>query len=151
MIEYSICFHHTTAHFLISDHNNLFVSDSFFKMEGKNGKVNPVVIPEKLIEDCCSVDSTQILLLSDKLKECRTIYEQMNCLGMLKQRTCLRELLGLICSGWGISRHLQIYLHALSTSFNTGVTQKYKCVAYRRFVNLYCSGTLPQKGSRGYC
>ena len=71
-------------------------------MEGKNEKVNPVVIPEKLVEDCCSVDSTQILLLSDKLKECRTIYEQMNCLGRLKQRTCLRELFVLTCSGGSI-------------------------------------------------
>ena len=56
-------------------------------MSTKTEKSSPVAIPEKLFTDCCSEESVELPPLFDKLNKCNTVYEQMNCFGILKQKT----------------------------------------------------------------
>ena len=99
-------------------------------MSIKKEKSAPVAIPEKLLADCCSEESDELSQLFDQLNKCNTVYEQMNCFGILKQKT--RSSLGfaLISSRRSIPCYLQICLLLAFAPRDTGHTKKHQCAKY---------------------
>ena len=102
----------------------------FLQMSVKGEKSSPVAIPEKLFTDCCSEQNGELSQLFDKLNRCNTVYEQMNCFGILKQNTCDNSGCMFIFSGRSIPRYLQICLLPVVTPRNSSITEKYQCVKY---------------------
>lgn len=126
-VEYTRKLSHTQVHYGITE------LTLFHQMSIKTEKSSPVAIPERLFTDCCSEESVELPQLFDKLNKCNTVYEQMNCFGILKQKTRNNQGFLLMFSRRSITRYLQICLLSAITPRNSGFTEKHKCAQYTIF------------------
>ena len=52
-------------------------------MATKGEKIKPVVLPDELYEMCNWKEEPLLQQLHDGLTKCKTVYEEMNCFGLL--------------------------------------------------------------------
>lgn len=91
-------------------------------MATKGEKIKPVVLPDELYEMCNWKEEPLLQQLHDGLTKCKTVYEEMNCFGLLKQEIRLFLLFLIINRIILFYEYNTIYFTCLYSSILPGFT-----------------------------
>lgn len=70
-------------------------------MATKGEKTKPVLLPHELYLLCHVEEEPLLLQLKERLSKSKTVFEQMNCFGLLKQEISEHWIFGMINRGKG--------------------------------------------------
>lgn len=80
-------------------------------MNNRDKKLACAVFSPPFVESALCDGDDQLPRFLEELRACKTIYDQMNCFGIVKHHCWTIPLLFLTRSGNGVFVHCQIHLH----------------------------------------
>lgn len=86
-------------------------------MSTKGEKTSPICIHEEVFRMCDVEQEPLLAQLMERLQSCKTIFEQMNCFGILKQEISSFKDISLTYRGFCFSKYSKVYCTCLYSSF----------------------------------